>query len=509
MVLLKTVGVYKYFPGVVALSNVDFELEEGEIHGLVGGNGAGKTTFLKILNGIIRKNKGEIYLKNKKIEIEGPSVATEHGIILVRQIPSLFPNLNVKDNVMIRQEITKKIIGLNFLNEIEMARHVQEVFKELGVFIPLELRGEELTASQCKFVEIARALVSKPSIICFDEPTSAMDQSESERFFKIVKELKKQGKSLIYVTHRMPEVFKICDKITVFRDGKMVCSMDVGEVSQADVVEAMTGKRIARAEKIFHTVNKKKVLLEVRDLRTESQHIGGVSLKDINFQVHPGEIVAIAGAVGAGKTELAKVLMGIIPLKGGELFIKGKRIIPSSPMKMIKHGFMYLPEDFMVEGLFPNWAVCENISVLSLDNMLKLFWIDRKKEKTAVESQVKNLNIKPQNLTFPALNLSGGNKKKVILARGLLQDSMLFIIDEPTMGVDISTKSEFRKRLQEIAKNGISVLILSSDFEDTLIADKVIVLYEGETVVELEGSKINVEKITKYAMKVVKNEKIN
>jgi len=497
--LLKAVDIWKRFPGVVALSAVDFELEEGEIHGLVGGNGAGKTTFLKILNGILRKDRGEIFLRGERVEIRTPKEARNHGITLVRQVPSLFPNLRVIDNVLITQEKTKSFMKIvNYLDERSMADYVTQIFEELEISLPLQARAARLTSSQCKFVEIARALALKPSVICFDEPTSAMTQSEAAHFFKIAKELKKQGKSIIYVSHRIPEIFEICDRVTVFRDGKKVRTMKIREVSKADVVEAMTGRKIVKVAKIDHEVSTESVL-EVKDLVTEPKRIGEVPLNNINFQVRRGEIVAVAGVVGAGKTELAKALMGIIPWKSGELIIDGSKLRSSSPIKVIRQGVVYLPEDFMREGLFPNWALCENISILSLDDMLKLFLVDRRKEKIEVGHQIKALNIRPPDLSFPALNLSGGNKKKVILARGLLRKPKLLILDELTMGIDVASKTELRVRIQELAKTGMGILLLSSDFEDVLIADRVIILREGRIVAELKGSEINIEKIAKYS----------
>lgn len=499
VVLLKAVDVWKRFAGVVALSGIDFELKEGEIHGLVGGNGAGKTTFLKILNGILRKDRGDIFLRGKRVEIRTPKEARNYGITLVRQVPSLFPNLRVVDNVLITQEKTKSFMKfLKFLDERSMENIVVQIFEELGISLPLQAKAARLTSSQCKFVEIARALVFKPSIICFDEPTSAMTQSEAAHFFKIVKKLKKQGKSIIYVSHRIPEVFEICDRVTVFRDGKKVCTMKIEEVSKEDIVEAMTGRKIVEVPRIDHKVSTKYVL-KVKGLSTEPKYIGEVPLNNINFQVRCGEIVAVTGVVGAGKTELAKALMGIISWKSGELIINGVKLKPSSPMEVIRQGVVYLPEDFMCEGLFPNWALCENISILSLDDMLKLFLVDRRKEKVEVEHQIKTLNIRPPDLSFPVLNLSGGNKKKVVLARGLLRKPKLLILDELTMGIDVASKMELRMKIQELAKTGIGILLLSSDFEDALIADKVIILREGRIVTELKNSEINIEKIAKYS----------
>lgn len=497
--MLKAVGISKRFPGVIALVDVDFELREGEVHGLVGTNGAGKTTFLSILNGIIKADKGEIYLYNKKIELHNPKSAWEHGIFLVRQLPLLFPNLRVVDNVMICQETTKRLLGLSILDTSAMTKYVASIFEQLQFSLPLTLEASMLTPSQEKFIEIARALASDSRIICFDEPTSAMNQAETEHFFEVIKDLKKKGKSVIYVTHRMPEVFTICDRVTVFRDGRKVCTMDISEISPSDVVEAMTGKREFRVEKKTRYVGERTVL-KVVDLFTEPTNVGEVALKGVSFQIRHGEIVAVTGVVGAGKTELAKTLMGMTNLKQGYLVIGNEKLKPKSPSEMVKRGFVYLPEDFMSEGLFPNWAVEENISILSLDDFLNFLGvINRKREKEAVKNQIKAFSIKPPDLGFPVMNLSGGNKKKVILARGVLRKPKVLILDEPTMGIDVASKAELRTKIQEIAQNGISVLIFSTDLEDTLIADEILVMRDGKIVATLEGSEATIEKITEFS----------
>jgi len=504
-ILLELKGITKYFSGVEVISNINFDLEKKEVHGLVGCNGAGKTTLLNIINGIFESSKGEIYLSGEKVSIKDIRDVNKKIVGMAKQVPDLFPNFKVSENLLINHEETKKILGFQVLNNKQMVEKTKKILEFCKFNIPLNIEVANIPMNLQKQIEIAKAIATDSFIICFDEPTSAMTVKEAESLFEIIHELKEKGKSIIYVTHRLQEIFKICDRITVLRNGKKVDTVSVSDVEERDVIKMMVGKMILGHQKRTDSTDftKKETMLEVKKISTKSRDFNETSLKNVSLKVYKGEILGIVGMVGSGKTELAKSIVGLESLRSGEIYMKGKRIDRNSFMKNLMKGIVYLPEDIIKDGIFPNMNICENITFFALADLARCFWIKRKEEKKIADNQIKEMKIKPPLLDFPAANLSGGNKKKVLISRGMVVKHSVFVLDELTMGVDIETSSELLDKLRELSKAGVSILIFSSEFERVLqILDRVLVMYEGSIIKELKDKEITQENITKYAMGV-------
>jgi len=504
--ILRIEGLTKIFPGVKALDNVSLDLKKEEVHGIVGPNGSGKTTFLKIINGIYPDYDGRIFIDGREVKIKNPRMAEKVGITLVNQIPLLFPNLTVAENIFLGREPTRKVLFFKVIDNEKMKNETLKILEKFGSKIQVDTKVKDLTVSAQQLVEIARAFARDAKIICLDEPTSALSPSEVEHLFDQIRKLKEEGKSFFYVTHRIEEIFQICDRVTVLRDGKKIATVNVSEVTYDDIVKMMVGE-----ERLKITFERKEVaqrfgepILKVVNLSTSPQEASRRSLTNITLEVYPGEIVGITGIVGAGKTELARALAGLDPTVKGEIYVKGKKIKRISPLKMISEGVIYFPEDIMREGLFPQMRMYENITISILDRLKKLFFIDEKKEKEVAKKWAETLGIKPPNINVIVQNLSGGNKKKVILARGLATSPVLFILDEPTMGIDVKAKFEVRKIIADLAKQGIAVILFSSEFEDVLLlADRILVMYSGRIVGSFEKGKATKEEIMKYAIGMV------
>lgn len=508
--VLQVIDLCKTYPGVKALDNMSFELMGGEIHGLLGLNGAGKSTFLNVINGLTPKTSGKILLYQKEVKKYNRYIAQEMGIAIANQIPAVFPELNVIDNILIGKEDVKKIVGIPFLNQEAMVKRVDEMLRVCGFNIYPFSKIKDLPLSVQKQVEIIRALIANPKILCLDEPTSMMAQSDAEKLFDLIRLLREQGKAIIYVTHRIPEIFELCDKVTVMKDGQSRGTFSIADTSPDQLVSLMVGKAsvTVTSQKLkeevlnngnYSNVSKKKVL-RVKDLLAKPKNLGDSSLEHISFEVYEGEVLGIVGVVGAGKTELGKAIMGINPISSGKIEILGMDVRYGATVGLLEHGVAYLPEDTIKEGLFPNMNTRQNISLLALDKVSKMFFIKEREEKNLAFDLINRLQIKPADTEFPALNLSGGNKKKVLIARGLAVKPLLFILDELTTGVDVQSGLEILDQVKELAKSGISFVLLSSEFERILhILDRVLVMRRGNIVGELIGSEISEGSVTKLA----------
>ncbi|KUK08470.1 MAG: ABC transporter related [Caldanaerobacter subterraneus] len=498
-IVLEARGIYKSFGYNQVLTGVDFSLKKGEIHGLLGLNGSGKTTLLNILNGVFEPDKGEIVLFGKKIEKLTPEIAKRLGLVLCNQIPMIFYNLTVSENILIGQEPVKKWAGgVTLIDKTRLRQISEEVLELCGFELSPDANAKSLTPSQQKQVEIARALTYNAQVIFFDEPTNMMSPRDAERLFELMLELKNKGKSIVYVTHRISEAFRICDRITVLRDGKRVGTVISKESNVADVV-AMISRNIASVPEHKKKITSEEVIIELRNVTALPDKIGERMLEDINLKIFKGQITGIVGVVGSGKTELAKVIAGIKSINSGEVIVLGEPV-SNNVLEMIKRGVFYLPEDIMVEGLIPAMSIRENMSLVGLE--LGEFaakypgGINRKEEKEMAVEIIRRLNIVPQNTEFPVQRLSGGNKKKVLIGRGLLVKPKILLLDEPTMGVDIPSSMDFLNMILKWAEEGITPIIFSSEFERILpILERVIILRDGKIVGELYGEEISETKI--------------
>ncbi|PMQ01632.1 MAG: D-xylose ABC transporter ATP-binding protein [Dictyoglomus sp. NZ13-RE01] len=493
--LLRMEGISKSFPGVQALDRVDFEVYKGEVMGLVGENGAGKSTLMKILSGAYKKDSGRIYLEGKRIEIENPFHAQNLGISTIYQEFNLTPNQTVAQNIFCNREPKKKgILGtLGFVDVDEMEKEAKKLLDTLGANISPKELVRNLSIAEKQMVEIAKALSFKAKIIIMDEPTSALGPEEVERLFKIIEQLKEQEISVIFISHRLEEVFKIADRITILRDGKLVGVMNKDEATMEKVIFLMVNRPL---QDMFKKEEAKlgDVILEVKNLSKK-----GV-VEDINFKLHKGEILGVAGLVGSGRTEMVRLIFGADKKDTGEVYLEGKKVDINSPEDAVKLGIGLVPEDRQNQGLILNLAVRENIGVSVLDNLKRILFVDRNRLTQIAQNFVQMLNIKTPSLLQKVLYLSGGNQQKVVLAKWLALKPKVLILDEPTRGIDVGAKAEVHAIMSQLAKSGIGIIMISSEIPEVLaMSDRILVMNEGRIVAELSREEATQEKIMAYA----------
>ncbi len=503
--VLKAENIVKKFPGVVALDHVTFDLKKGEVHGLVGQNGAGKSTFVKILNGIYNPDEGRIILHGKEVVIKNPMEAKKLGITLVHQEVMLVPHLTVAENILLGKMPLKSKFLVDWAAVFD---YTEKVLKELGANIDPRLKVKELSVGEQKLVQVARALADKAQILCFDEPTTALTPMEKDSLFEVIRRLKNAGKSVIYITHYIDEIFDICDRVTVLRDGKKIATETVSEIKPEEVVKMMLGREVssfyvAKKKRITEIANKKPLLV-VNNLSTIPEKAHEVALKNVSFKLYKGEILGVVGLLGAGKSELGKALFGIEKIVTGRIQMKGKDITIKSPLDALKYGILYAPENRQVEGLIPEMSVKENITITTLNEISKFLGIiDMKKEREISLKWVKDLNIVTPSLNAKVSNLSGGNQQKVVIAKILQTKPKIIIFDEPTMGIDVGAKVEIRRIIANLSEQGISVILLSSDVEEVLsLADRIIVMVKGRVTREMVNKGISKDEIISLICKV-------
>ena len=487
-VILEVKGITKLFPGVRALNKVNFNLYESEIRALVGENGAGKTTFVKILSGAYQPDEGEIYLRGKKVVIPDPYQAQQMGISIVYQELNLIPYMSVARNILLGREPRT---SFGFVNTSELIKRAKELMEILEIDLDPESFIYELPVAQQQMVAIVRALSVNPDILILDEPTASLSEHEVEHLFKVMMNLKKRGVGIIFISHRLEEVFQVADSVTVLKDGEVVATKSIKEINQDKLIKMMVGREFVN---IFPQktpiTTKKEAVFSIRGLTKK-----GV-LKNINIDLFKGEIVTIAGLQGQGQRELVRAIFGILPVDKGEIYLEGKKIKITNPRDAIKAGIGFLSDDRKTEGLILCRSIRENISLPTLKRRGVWGFVKRKEEKEAVISQVKALDIRTTSIEQEAQFLSGGNQQKVIIAKWLLSNPKVIIFDEPTIGIDVGTKIEIYHRLRKLAQEGTGILIVSSDMIEIIgMSDRVLVMFEGEIVAEIPAEKISEEKI--------------
>ena len=499
-IILETKNIVKKFPGVIALKGIDFNLYEGEVHAIVGQNGAGKSTFVKILNGIYVADEGEIIINGKKVNIRRPIDAKRHGITLVHQEVTLIPYMSVAENIYLAKiPFTKS--PLTRINKKILEDFSKKYLELLGLKIDPWIKVKELSVGEQQLVQIARALAENAKIICLDEPTSALTPAEVERLFQIIREMKESGKSIIFITHHIDEVFRIADRVTILRDGEKVATLNIDQAKPLDVVKLMLGREPSKfyisREKGYKA--KETPVLVVKNLSTEPEKIRGIRLQNISFDLYRGEILGIAGLLGAGKTELGKALIGVEKIVSGEIYIEGKRAQIKNPSDALRHGIYYLPESRRIEGLVLLLTIRENIILSSIDRLAKPLGLRNiDKEKQIAIQWIKKLNIVTPSTETRVMNLSGGNQQKVVIAKALESKPKILIFDEPTMGIDIGAKVEIRKIISELASQGLSVVLMSSDIDEILaLSDRVLILYKGRQVALLPNKDLTRDQLMK------------
>ena len=489
--ILKMQGIQKYFSGVHALKGVNFDLKAGEVHALMGENGAGKSTLIKVLCGIHKRDGGSVTYFGKDVEFANIAESQAAGISVVHQELNMMNHLTVAQNIFIGREPKKGII----IDDKKMIADSQALFEKIGVKIDPTINLGELTVGKQQMVEIAKAISRDCKLLVLDEPTAALTQPEVEELFKIMRELKEKGIGMIYISHRMDEINRISDRVTVMRDGEYVDTVNTADVTKDDIVKMMVGRVIMGDKKAASAVPEDApVVLEVKHLNA------GKEVKDVSFQLRRGEILGFAGLMGAGRTEVARALYGADPRQSGDIYINGKLTKIKTPEQAVKNGICYLSEDRKRFGLMLGKSVAENSAIASLENFIRAGWIDDKKIAKIAEETNALLRTKTPSMEQLLKNLSGGNQQKVIIARWLMKNCDIFIFDEPTRGIDVGAKSEMYALMEDLASRGKSVIMISSELaEIQRLSDRIIVMCEGCITGELDIADATQEEIMKYA----------
>lgn len=471
-------GITKLFPGVKALNKVDLELRRGEIHAVIGENGAGKSTLMKVLLGIHPADEGTITYKGKKVEFSSPQDALEHGIAMIHQEISLIPTMDVAENIWLGRE--KETMRHGMISKKGRWDKTREVLKQLDIDLDPTALVRTLSVAKMQMVELARAASYNASVIIMDEPTSALANEEIEILYRVVRELKEQGVSIIFISHKLEEIFEICDRVSVYRDGHYISTNDVMDINQSQLVNMIVGRSITNQfPKMEAEIGD--VVLEVKDFSR-----AGV-FKNVNFKVRRGEILGISGLVGAGRTEIMRALFGADPKDSGQVFMEGKEIKIHSPKDAILNGISMLTEDRMRTGSIYALSVKQNTTIANFREYCSkgIGVINSTKEKEAFEEQRKNLEVKCASEKQLISELSGGNQQKVLVGRWLLTLPKVLIIDEPTRGIDVGSKSEIHRTISKLACEGMAVIMISSELPEILgMSDRILVVRHGEIVYE-------------------------
>ena len=482
----------KSFPGVKALDGVCFDLRAGEVHALMGENGAGKSTLMKILAGVYRKDSGEVLLDGQPVEIESPAHAQSLAIGIIHQELHLMDHLTAAQNIYLGRE-PRKFAGL-FLDEDQLNQDAQALFRRMNLALAPTTPIGELTVAKQQMVEIAKALSFKSRVLIMDEPTAALNNAEIDELFRIIRQLKEEGVGIVYISHKMDEIQRIADRITVMRDGTYVDTVPAA-TPLSHVIAMMVGRNLEQAKKIIPDTSAHELLLEVRNLNR------GRAIRNVSFSVRRGEIVGFAGLMGAGRTEVARAVFGADAVESGEVRVRGERIRLTSPQDAVRAGIGYLSEDRKHFGLATGMDVESNITLPSLRRWLKWsVFLNQSAIRTVSQQMVEKLRIKTPSLTQTAKLLSGGNQQKVVIAKWLVQDCDVLIFDEPTRGIDVGAKSEIYKLLNDLAAQGRAIVVISSELPEVLLlSHRVLVMCEGRITGEVRGDEATQESLMALA----------
>ncbi|MFF3922850.1 sugar ABC transporter ATP-binding protein [Paenibacillus lactis] len=483
-------NIHKSFGTNRVLAGVDFDLREGEVHALMGENGAGKSTLMNILTGLHSRDEGTIVIDGQETYFSSPKEAEEKGIAFIHQELNIWPEMTVLDNLFIGKEPTS---GLGFLNMKQMKALAKEQFGKLSVKIPLTQEAGECSVGQQQMIEIAKALMTKAKVIIMDEPTAALTEREIEKLFEVIRSLKKEGVSIVYISHRMEEIFTICDRITVMRDGKSVDTKPIPDTNFDEVVRKMVGRELTERYPARHPVPGD-VVLEVKNISSKGK------FENVSFSVRAGEIVGMSGLMGAGRTEMMRAIFGLDPLDSGEIWVRGKKVNIRKPDDAVKHGIGFITEDRKDEGLVLDFSVRENMALTNLFSFSSKGFISAKKELDFVDTLTKRLQIKTHTTETPARNLSGGNQQKVVIAKWIGIGPSVLILDEPTRGVDVGAKREIYQLMNELTERGVAILMVSSELPEVLgMSDRILVVHEGRISGEVSGENATQEQIMTLA----------
>lgn len=489
--MIEMTGISKAFSGNQVLKDVSFTLEKGEIHALMGENGAGKSTLMKLLTGIYKRDAGTITVKGKEVNFSSPKEAEKAGIAVIHQELNILPHLSIAENLFLGKEET--VGKTSILKTKSMNDKTKKVLAELGLHVNPSSPASELSVGKQQIVEIAKALSAEAEVIVMDEPTAALTDREIDTLFKTIRNLQKKGVSFIYISHRMEEIFSLCDRITVLRDGEFAGEKFIKDTSFEEIVQLMVGRELGER---FPERNAQisEVKLAVKGL-TRNGHF-----ENISFELRKGEVLSIAGLMGAGRTEVAQTLFGYRKADSGEVELDGQKVKITSPRAAKKLGIGYVTEDRKTEGLLVDFTVEENISLTNFHEISKYGLISQKKESALYNSMKERLGIRTSGPHQTAKSLSGGNQQKVVIAKWIGIEPELLILDEPTRGVDVGAKKEIYSIINQLAERGVAILMISSELPEVLgMADRVLVMHEGKLAGELSKEEMTQEKIMHYA----------
>jgi AI-2 transport system ATP-binding protein len=491
-------NISKAFSGVPVLKNVSFNISEGKVHSLIGGNGAGKSTLMKILTGFYKYDSGSIYVDGEEKFFKGPFDAHENGIYLVPQEPLLYPYMTVEENITLGIDRKKS----------ELRSEIKQVMKDLNVSIDLGNLADQLTIAKQQIVELIKGLIRKNRIIILDEPTSSLTQNEVDALFKNIKKLKKENNiSFIYITHRMPEIFEISDEISILKDGELISGGNIEDYTLEKVLDLMVPD--IKEENIEKNVDQEIESKKCDDIIFEAKNLGGKGFFDVDINVKKGEVVGLTGVVGAGRTEFAEAVFGINEIIDGEIFLEGKPFKADNPKDAIKKGLVYVPEDRRKHGGFLESSIKRNI-VSSIIYKLTSFFSNSKKEREISQEYIEKMSIKCNSEDQNFVALSGGNQQKVVLGKWLAAQPKVIILDEPTRGIDANSRKEIYETIKSLSREGIGILVISSDFEEILkLSDRAFVMYNGKTVKEFKKDEINMGNITYASFGYIKEGALN
>ncbi|MDV6378760.1 sugar ABC transporter ATP-binding protein [Sporosarcina sp. GW1-11] len=493
-------GISKSFNGNKVLEDVNFEVAKGEIHALMGENGAGKSTLMKILTGIYTRDAGEVWVKGEKVEFKNAKEAEAAGIAVIHQELNILPDLTIAENFYLGSEMTFGKSGI--LKTKEMNRKAEEVLAKLGLQIDARTVARELSVGKQQIIEIAKAVSSNAELIIMDEPTAALTDREIETLFETVRSLQAQGVSFVYISHRMEEIFSMCDRITILRDGQYVGVKRIKETTFEEIVQMMVGRELGeRFPKRTHAIGD--VKLKVEGLGRDE------FFENVSFEVRKGEILGVAGLMGAGRTEVIQSIFGFKKPTAGEIFIDGEKVVIANPLQAKKLGIGYVTEDRKSEGLILDFSVQDNMSLTNFDRISKAGIIQRMKETSLYDTMSKRLSVRTSGPEQSVKSLSGGNQQKVVIAKWLGIEPDILFLDEPTRGVDVGAKKEIYSIINELAERGVAIVMISSELPEIIgMADRVLVMHEGHLMADLPKEEMTQERIMHFATggdKVVQN----
>ena len=499
-ICLRVENINKIYPGTKALDNVFFEIKKGKVSALIGENGAGKSTLMKIIAGIERPSSGKMFMGDNEVNFKDTIEARRYGIGIIHQELSLFANLNVYQNIFMANEKTKGKFGLDNKTHIELSN---KILAKLEHPINANTLVGDLRVGQQQMIEIARNLIQDDlKILIMDEPTSSLSEQEVEVLFKIMNELKAEGISIVYISHRLEEIMRISDYVTILRDGKIVAESEAKEIDLSWIVQKMVGEGKSYPKRLREIDwDKEEVVLDIKDL-TLPKSGGGFLLGKVSFNLHKCEVLGIYGLMGAGRTEVFECLMGLHPEHTGTVFLNKNEIKIKNISEQIDRGFVLVPEDRQREGLIQTMSIGKNISLSSLKNYVKGVFVDKKKEDEHIYEQIKDIHIKVVNKELPILSLSGGNQQKVVIGKGILTNPNILLLDEPSRGIDIGAKTEVFDIINQYADRGLSIIVISSELKEIIaIADRVIVLSNGIKTDEFKHKDITEDNLVKASYK--------